>query len=167
MAEYHIQHKMRIALLNQQNLIRIKTAQLKRLMEFFISEASSKAGHFAYNMLAILLVNDEGIRRYKIEFFDKNETTDVITIPQAHTLPLAMQSADIIVNTEMALRESKKRTIPLAEEFALYLAHAIDHLSGAKDNTPKKRMAMLKRESLWVASAKSRGLLNDLCNYKG
>ena len=46
-------------------------------------------------------------------------------------------SGDIIINLEQAVEEGFKRQ-GAEYELALYLAHGIDHLSGATDDTPEK-----------------------------
>ena len=45
-------------------------------------------------------------------------------------------------------------------ELALYMAHGFDHLSGAEDDTPEKKKAMLDTESAWLEETKD--LVNGL-----
>jgi rRNA maturation RNase YbeY len=156
---------MQITISNQQTLIKIKNKPVKILLLFLTGKAEQNSP-FPYHNVNILLVNDEKIKSYKLAFFDKNETTDVIAIPHSSTPASTLLSADIIISIETTLREAKKRNIAFEEEFALYLAHAIDHLTGATDSTTKKRNVMLKREKSWVAAARKKSLLKSLVYSK-
>jgi len=59
-------------------------------------------------------------------------------------------------------KRKRPRNWSTAHELALYLAHGIDHLTGATDDSPLARRRMRTREMNWVRSAERRGLLHDL-----
>lgn len=47
-------------------------------------------------------------------------------------------------------------------ELALYIAHGLNHLSGARDHTPRERRRMRRRELAWLREAAALGLLKGL-----
>lgn len=98
-----------------------------------------------------MLTDDAGIVPANQEFFGKNRPTDVISF-RCEAIPGEEgATGDLIVNVECALREG-----PAHEgahyELALYIAHGIDHLSGADDQTPDERAAMRRTETAWLAT---------------
>ncbi len=149
---------MQITISNQQKLIKLKNSTIKRLAVFFVTQIEQHTP-FHYSNLNILFVDYKKIRNYKLAFFNKNESTDVITIPHSASPSNSELSADIIISVETAIREANKRNISYEEEIGLYLAHAIDHLAGSNDNTPSKRKTMLTREKLWLKKAKQQFLI--------
>ncbi len=76
--------------------------------------------------------------------------TDVIT--QAYeSIPGEPQGlyGELIVNVDQALRACPKRW-PKAKELLLYVAHGMDHLSGADDHAERDYQAMRRRELRWL-----------------
>jgi ssRNA-specific RNase YbeY (16S rRNA maturation enzyme) len=58
---------------------------------------------------------------------------------------------EVYVNCDRALKAApKRRGWSPAKELLLYIAHGIDHLSGADDFLPKDYQAMRRRELLWI-----------------
>jgi len=90
---------------------------------------------------------------------DGEHRTSNIERPTSNTLPPL--TAEIIVNVVRAQEEGKKRSRrgkwSAKHELALYIAHGIDHLTGADDAIPAERKKMRRREMRWV-----RGLDNRL-----
>ena len=112
-------------------------------------------------------VNDKGSAAAHNTVFGDNGPTDVITLsydpmPGMNTGRIG----ELIINVDRAVTEGDKRKRPrnwsIAHELALYLAHGVDHLTGATDDTPPGRRRMRAREMNWVRSAERRGLLQDL-----
>ena len=58
---------------------------------------------------------------------------------------------EVYVNCDRALKAAPKRAgWSPAKELLLYIAHGIDHLSGADDFSPKDYQAMRRRELSWI-----------------
>lgn len=99
--------------------------------------------------------------------FGKSESTDVISL-RYDPLPGfdSSGSGEVLVNVDLALVEGCRRRAranwSAAHELALYVAHGVDHLTGASDATPAGRRRMRARELNWVRSAERRGLLAGL-----
>lgn len=58
---------------------------------------------------------------------------------------------EIYVNADQAIRAApKRRGWSAAREFLLYVAHGMDHLSGADDHSPEDYLRMRRRELKWL-----------------
>jgi rRNA maturation RNase YbeY len=98
--------------------------------------------------------------------FGDDDPTDVITMTYAPMPGMDVgASGELVVNIERAVEEGTRRSrngwTP-AHELALYIAHGVDHLTGADDANPADRRRMRARELTWVRSAERRGLLRNL-----
>ncbi len=109
-----------------------------------------------------MLVDDEGITQTNREYFGKNRPTDVISF-RYDPIPGedAGWSGDLVINVDRAVQEGTARG-KLDYEFALYIAHGFDHLSGAEDDTPEKQREMRATETAWLRKASAEGLLAPL-----
>ena len=58
---------------------------------------------------------------------------------------------ELFVNTDQALRAApRRRGWSPAKELLLYVAHGMDHLSGADDHAPADYARMRRRELSWL-----------------
>ena len=78
--------------------------------------------------------------------------TDVITQAYDAIPPEAPGLyGELFVNTDQALRAApKRRGWNPAKELLLYIAHGMDHLSGADDHAPADYARMRRRELSWL-----------------
>ena len=98
---------------------------------------------------------------YKAGCFGVRVQTDVVSQSYAAVPGVGAATAELILNAERARAEGRARAGGPARELALYLAHGLDHLAGADDDTPARRRAMRRRETAWLdaAPAAIRGIL--------
>lgn len=101
------------------------------------------------DVLHLLLTDHEGMRDAHTRVFGHPKDTDVVSLMYA-PMPGADTEAEIVLNVEQALDEGMHRTGGPPRELALYLAHGLDHLRGADDDTPQARACMLQREQGWL-----------------
>ena len=66
---------------------------------------------------------------------------------------------EVYVNVQRAMEEGGQRPGGPAAELALYVAHGLDHLSGATDDTEARRRTMLRREEAWIRDFPVNGLM--------
>lgn len=101
----------------------------------------------------MVLTDNEGITQPNREYFGKNRPTDVISF-RYDPIPGEDEgfSGDLIVNIERAVQVGPENK-GIDYELALYIAHGFDHLSGAEDDTPAKKKAMLATETAWLEEA--------------
>jgi len=83
--------------------------------------------------------------------FGDARTTDVVSCaypPQPGVTEGAI--GEVYVNVQRAMEEGALRPSGPASELALYVAHGLDHLSGATDDTTARKRTMLAREKAWI-----------------
>ncbi len=153
-----------IEIANRQRALRVDTRAVRRLLDFFLARAARHlpAG-LRWGGVTALLVDNAAMRRYKQAVFGRDEVTDVISQAYA-ALPTEaddLRAGEIVVNAQRA-RELGPRHGGAARELALYLAHGVDHLTDADDDTPVRRRGMRRRELRWCAAAGRSGLLRHL-----
>lgn len=98
----------------------------------------------------MVLTDNEGIAPANLEYFGKDRPTDVISF-RYDPVPGEDEgfSGDLIINVDRAVQVGPDHR-GIDYELALYIAHGFDHLSGAEDDTPEKKKAMLDTETAWL-----------------
>ena len=142
---------MKIRLLNRQRALAIRPAALRRLVRTLAVRAFPADAPFAE--LTVTLTDDAAMPAYKAGCFGVRRQTDVVTQAYEAVPGVCAATAEIILNAERARQEGRARPGGPARELALYLAHGLDHLAGAEDNTPARRRAMRRRETEWLNAA--------------
>lgn len=148
MAESPIQKMMTITLLNQQNRP-LNLAKLQKLAEWLGLRLEPRTPE-PWNEVCLVLTDDEGIVPANQEYFGKDRPTDVISF-RYDPIPGEDDgySGDLIVNVDRAVQRGSEEK-GADYELALYIAHGFDHLSGAEDDSPEKKKAMLDTETAWL-----------------
>ena len=122
----------------------------------------------------LILVSDRGSAEADLAVFGDPSPTDVITLSYG-TNPGEEPglSGELIVNVQRAVEEGsrhtagRRRSWDADHELALYLAHGIDHLTGADDADEPGYARMRRRELRWVAEAEQEGRLRLLAGKTG
>lgn len=104
----------------------------------------------SWSEVCVILTDDQGIIPANLEYFGKDRPTDVISF-RYDPVPGEEDgySGDLIINVDRAAQRGPEEN-GNDYELALYIAHGFDHLSGAEDDTPEKKAAMLKTETTWL-----------------
>jgi rRNA maturation RNase YbeY len=95
------------------------------------------------------------------DYFKKARPTDVISFAYDPVPGEQRRSGEVIVNVQRAHQEGRRRE-GVDEELGLYIAHGCHHLAGARDDTPRLRARMLRREKRWLRAAADFGGLAGL-----
>ena len=111
--------------------------------------------------LSIVILDDQQIIPLNVQYFNKDRATDVISFAYPPAPNETGYTGELFINAERALQLGPTNK-GLAHEFALYLAHGCDHLSGADDQHPEEKLAMRRRELAWLKEAKEQKLLEHL-----
>lgn len=116
---------------------------------FFASKASRRAGR-AFRTVSVVLQDDAGSDAAHRAVMGVAGATDVITQPY-NAIPGEAEGVygELYVNCERAISLSRAGW-PAAKELLLYIAHGMDHLSGADDGKPADRARMRRRELGWL-----------------
>ena len=130
----------------------ISVAELRRAASFFAMRSRARIGNPRWNEVTVMLVRDAESDEAHRAIMGVAGATDVIT--QAYdSIPPEPEGlcGELIVNTDQALRAAPKRMgWSAAKELLLYVAHGMDHLSGADDHSERGYRAMRRRELAWM-----------------
>ena len=152
---------VKIHLLNRQRALRVCPAAFRRLIRTLAAQAFPAEAPAPFGELSVTLTDDAAMPAYKAGCFGVRVQTDVVAQSYEAVPGVCAATAELILNAERARAEGRARAGGPARELALYLAHGLDHLAGADDDTPARRRAMRRRETAWLdaAPAAIRGIL--------
>lgn len=125
--------------------------ELKSAAKLFATLSSKRVGGY-WHEVVVYLGDDRESDEMHQAIMNIAGATDVIT--QAYdAIPPEKPGifGELFVNTDQALREAAKRKKQSPKkELLLYVAHGMDHLSGADDHSEKGYLAMRRRELNWI-----------------
>ena len=128
-------------------------AQVTAAARFFAARSRARVGG-VWHEVVVHLVRDAASDELHQAIMGVAGATDVIT--QAYDAVPPEESGlygELFVNTDQALRAAPKRKgWSPAKELLLYVAHGMDHLSGADDCTEADYNRMRRRELKWLNS---------------
>lgn len=126
-------------------------AEVKAAAAFFAERSSARVG-LTFHEVTVHLVHDAVSDEMHQAIMGIEGATDVIT--QAYdAIPPEEPGifGELIVNTDQARRAApKRRGWDIAHELLLYIAHGMDHLSGADDHSEHDYQTMRRRELAWL-----------------
>ena len=134
-------------------------AELKSAAAFFAARSSSRIG-VPFRAVAIILQDDAFSAEVHLAINGAEGATDVIT-QRYDAMPGEAEGVygELYVNTDQALRVApKRRGWSPAKELLLYVAHGMDHLSGADDLKPRDYDRMRRRELGWLKNLNTEAL---------
>ena len=126
-------------------------ADLKGAAAFFAERSSARIG-VPFRAVTVILQDDAFSAEVHEAINGAKGPTDVIT-QRYDAMPGEAEGiyGELYVNTDQALRvASKRRGWSPAKELLLYVAHGMDHLSGADDLKPRDYDRMRRRELGWL-----------------
>lgn len=130
----------------------IARADLRSAAAFFASRSRRRIGNPRWHEVVVHLVDDAGSAETHKAIMDIDGATDVVT--QAYdSIPPEEPGlyGELFVNVDRAFRAAPKRKgWSSAKELLLYIAHGMDHLSGADDHDERGYLAMRRRELRWI-----------------
>ena len=132
--------------------IALTRADLKRAAKFFAERSAARSG-LMFREVTVVLQNDEESDMAHRSIMDVAGATDVIT--QGYdAMPGEAEGVygELYVNCERAVSAAPSRNgWSPAKELLLYVAHGMDHLSGADDHSPGDYVRMRRRELRWLS----------------
>ncbi len=131
----------------------IAPADFKSAARFFADQSSRRVGG-VWHEVVVHLVRDAASGELHRAIMGVEGATDVIT--QAYDAVPPEEPGlygELFVNTDQALRAAPRRKgWSPARELLLYVAHGMDHLSGADDCAEADYNCMRRRELKWLNS---------------
>ena len=130
----------------------VSRSGLRAAAAFFASRSRARAGYPAWHEVTVILTDDEASAAAHAAIMGVEGATDVIT--QAYD-PMPPDEnglcGELFVNCDQAARAAPRRKgWSVAKELMLYVAHGMDHLSGADDIAERDRARMRRRELAWI-----------------
>ena len=128
-------------------------AELKAAAELFAARSSARIG-VPFREVTVVLQDDAASDEAHRAIMDVAGATDVIT-QGYEAIPPEPEGiyGELYVNCDQAARVAPKRKgWSAAKELLLYVAHGMDHLSGADDHSPCDYARMRRRELAWLRS---------------
>ena len=126
-------------------------AELKGAVAFFAAKSGARIG-VPFRAVTVILQDDAFSAEVHLAINAAEGPTDVIT-QRYDAMPGEAEGVygELYVNTDQALRVAPKRcNWSPAKELLLYVAHGMDHLSGADDLKPRDYDRMRRRELEWM-----------------
>ena len=160
---------MKIEIIQRPGGLGVSRSKIRRFLRWLVPRLDPRRGPPNWASLTLALHNDAQMRACNRAGLGRDETTDVISFLYE---PLPGEPcgdhAEIIVNVDEArLQGARRRRSSPVRELALYIAHGCHHLTGADDDTPARRKAMLDAERRWIRQAEMTGLLCGLMQNGG
>lgn len=124
--------------------------------KYFAGRSARRCG-LAFRRVVIIVQDDGASAEVHEAVMGVAGATDVIT-QRYDAMPPEPEGVygELYVNAERALSAAPKRPgWSPAKEFLLYVAHGMDHLSGADDHSPRDYALMRRRELKWLHEMKS------------
>ena len=129
----------------------LRKAQLRAAAEFFAAKSGARIG-VPFRAVTVILQDDVFSAEVHEAINGAKGATDVVT-QRYDAMPGEAEGVygELYVNVDQALRAApKRRGWSPAKELLLYVAHGMDHLSGADDLNPKDYDRMRRRELGWL-----------------
>ena len=129
----------------------LRKSELKAAAAFFAEKSSARIG-VPFRAVTVILQDDAFSAEVHLAINGAEGATDVIT-QRYDAMPGEAEGVygELYVNVDQALRVApKRRSWSPAKELLLYVAHGMDHLSGADDLKPRDYDRMRRRELNWL-----------------
>ena len=134
---------IRIYWADQQRHLKVNKRNLNVMLRSVLREMG-----YGSISLSIALVDDKQIQQLNQQYLNRDEPTDVLAFPLADSTDAGKENllGEVVVSTEQALSEARRRDYSPHQELALYCVHGLLHLLGYDDTTVKKRRAMEQKQ---------------------
>ena len=137
--------------------IGLTKVELKSAAAFFAAKSSARIG-VPFRAVTVILQDDAFSAEVHEAINGAAGATDVIT-QRYDAMPGEAEGVygELYVNVDQAFRVAPKRSNwSPAKELLLYVAHGMDHLSGANDLNPRDYDRMRRRELKWLKELSAR-----------
>ena len=132
----------------------LRSADVLAAAACFAARSRARIGNPVWHEVTVHIVDDAASDEVHRAIIGVAGVTDVVT--QAYdAIPPEPPGlfGEVFVNADQALRVAPKRKgWSAAKELLLYVAHGMDHLSGADDHSERGYLAMRRRELGWLRS---------------
>jgi probable rRNA maturation factor len=111
-----------------------------------IARAVCKQFNLDNAAINLVITTDDEITRINQQFLDRDTATDCISFDLSENGAKSQKLFDIIINSELAERQSRKLNVSHIAELALYTVHGLLHNLGFDDDSEENAATMHKKE---------------------
>ena len=142
---------MTLTITNHQRTFPVDRKQVSSVVRQLLPLAQRRTPGVTWQEVTIHLLDDAGIAPINEAIMRHTGATDVIT-QRYEPCPGEPEGliGELFVNVERAFTVPRRKRWTPEQELALYLAHGLDHLTGADDTVPAARATMRRRELAWL-----------------
>lgn len=132
-------------------VLALPRVRLRQAAAFFATRSAARLGE-PFRAVTVVLQDDAFSAEVHLAINGADGATDVVT-QRYDSLPGEASGVygELYVNCDQAVRVApRRRGWSAAKELLLYVAHGMDHLSGADDLEPSDYRRMRRRELAWL-----------------
>ncbi len=134
---------MQITIKNLQNKLPVRRERIKKsILRILKTEGIKKPGN-----INICFARDRLIREFNAKFLNTDSPTDVLAFNLSDKTQCA---ADIIISSDMAIKNALKFNTDPEYELMLYVIHGVLHILGYDDHNKTQLKLMRKKEAEYV-----------------
>ncbi len=138
-----------ILIADQQKAMRLPLAKIRQLAGAVLAGEGARG-----RSVSLAFVDNERIRDVNRRFLKHDFATDVLSFLLEDEIDRVF--GELVVSTEFASAEARKRGIAAQQEVLRYVAHGLLHLLGYDDATPAKKRVMWKRQEGYLKGLRGR-----------
>jgi probable rRNA maturation factor len=157
---------MKTTVQNRQEQYPLNLSKIRNLTALLSRLLAAEHPETGLEHTGVILLDDPGMQALNGRYFQKDRPTDVISFRYAAVPGAASPAGEVLVNVDRAVQVGPRHQ-GVSLELALYIAHGVNHLSGADDATPAERAAMRRTERRWLRAAAAKGLTEGLVGETG
>ena len=138
----------------------VQRYNVEMFLQFLLSKTHRRDPHGPWQELSVVFTDDVQMTELHERLMGDPTSTDVMAVRyDSAPFPGATEAGELMVNIDRALQAwpGHGQSHDAHRELALYLAHGMDHLSGADDSTEPGRRSMRQRELRWLREAETQG----------
>ncbi|MCK5113980.1 MAG: rRNA maturation RNase YbeY [Phycisphaerae bacterium] len=139
MSNKKIPRKTLLTIVSRSKAMRIPRKRISQLVDFVAA-----AEKVEFDEVDIAVVASREMSRMNRKFLNHSGATDVISFDLGE--PGENLTAELIVCSDVAVREAKKYAHTAQRELLLYVTHGLLHVIGYDDTTPAKAKKMHARQ---------------------
>jgi len=139
-----------ICIINRQRKLKLDLDKIRRIARTVLDSENVDKN----TGINIMFVRDPLIKKFNLEYFNKNQPTDVISFPDKEHDKFNNSAGDIIISVDRALEFSSENSVDIDEELTRYIIHGLLHCLGYEDTSSKKKGEMFRRQEQIIANCK-------------
>ena len=119
-----------------------KSSPIKKISEKVLTDSN-----YSKVDLNFIFCDDLKLNRLKIEYFNEDVLTDVLTFPLRNDTVL---ESEIYISVDRAIDNAKENNLTLQNEIIRLIVHSLLHLLGYDDDTKERKEKMFLKQEGYI-----------------